>query len=50
MGKKNFELRNVKGTFDFLPEEQAVRNRIIDVLKRNFVKYGYMPIETPILN
>lgn len=48
--EKKFELRNVKGTFDFMPEEQIVRNQIVDVLKDNFAKYGYMPIETPILN
>ena len=50
MEKNNFELKNVKGTFDFLPEEQVVRNQIIETLKRNFVKYGYLPLETPILN
>lgn len=50
MKKENFELRNVKGTFDFLPQSQAIRNNIMDILKKNFVKYGYMPLETPILN
>ena len=44
------ELRNLKGTEDFLFKEQVVRNKIIDTLKQNFEKYGYMPIETPILN
>lgn len=50
MEKEKFEIRNVKGTFDFMPKEQSLRNQIVDVLKKNFVKYGYMPIETPILN
>lgn len=44
------ELRNLKGTEDFLFKDQIVRNRIIDTLKVNFEKYGYMPLETPILN
>mgnify|MGYP001137215214 FL=1 len=44
------ELRNLKGTEDFLFKDQVVRNKIIDTLKQNFEKYGYMPIETPILN
>lgn len=44
------ELRNLKGTEDFLFKDQVVRNEIIDTLKQNFEKYGYMPIETPILN
>ena len=44
------ELRNLKGTEDFLPKDQIVRNKIMDILKKNFEKYGYMPLETPILN
>ena len=44
------ELQNIKGTKDFLPEEQVIRNRITDILKQNFEKYGYLPLETPILN
>ena len=44
------ELKNLKGTEDFLPKEQKLRNKIIDTLKENFEKYGYMPLETPILN
>lgn len=50
MDNKKFEIRNLKGTFDFLPEKQYVRNKIIDVLKTNFEQYGYLPLETPILN
>ena len=44
------KLMNVKGTFDFLPKDMIIRNKIIDVLKNNFQKYGYLPIETPMLN
>ena len=40
---------NVKGTQDFLPEKQIVREEIKQVLRKNFVKYGFAPIETPIL-
>lgn len=43
------ELRNVKGTFDFLPKEMVVRNRITDILKKNFELFGYFPLETPII-
>lgn len=45
----DFELKNVKGTFDFLPEEQSVRNKIMNTLRDTFELYGYLPIETPIL-
>lgn len=44
------KLMNLKGTTDFLPKEQIIRNQITDILKRNFEKYGYLPLETPILN
>ncbi|MBE7074794.1 MAG: histidine--tRNA ligase [Clostridiales bacterium] len=44
------ELKNLKGTCDFLPNEQIVRNKIMAVLRNNFEKYGYLPVETPILN
>lgn len=43
------EIKNVKGGYDFLPNEQRIRNYIMDVLKDTFAKYGYGPIETPIL-
>ncbi|MBR3661157.1 MAG: histidine--tRNA ligase [Bacilli bacterium] len=44
------KLMNLKGTNDFLPSSQVVRNKIINILRANFEKYGYMPLETPILN
>jgi histidyl-tRNA synthetase len=44
------ELRNVKGTKDFLPEEQQLRNQIRKTLENVFEVYGCQPLETPILN
>ncbi|MBQ8892082.1 MAG: histidine--tRNA ligase [Bacilli bacterium] len=44
------KLANLKGTDDFLPESQILRNKIINTLRSNFERYGYLPIETPILN
>ena len=35
------KLMNVKGTYDFMPSDMKIRNEIIDVLRRNFEKYGY---------
>ena len=43
------KIQNVKGGYDFLPQEQKIRNYINDVLRKNFKQYGYQPIETPIL-
>lgn len=44
-----FELKNPKGTKDYLPQEQVVRRGIVRKLERIFEYYGYMPLETPTL-
>ena len=46
---KEFELKNLKGTTDYLPNEQIIRNNIINTLRNTFELYGYLPVETPIL-
>lgn len=43
------ELRNLKGTGDFMPQEQRVRQEIIRKLQDIFERYGYQPLETPII-
>jgi histidyl-tRNA synthetase len=43
------ELRNLKGTRDFMKDEQRVRNDIMKKLQAVFENYGYQPIETPII-
>ena len=47
---KEIKIQNLKGTTDYLPEEQVLRDKIINTLKSIFEVYGYMPIKTPILN
>jgi len=42
--------RNIKGAFDYLPERQRVRRDIIKILTECFEKYGFSPVETPIIN
>lgn len=36
-----------KGTRDFLPNVMVKRNYIFNTIKKAFVKYGFLPIETP---
>ena len=43
-------LSPLKGTRDYLPESQRIRARIIRTLEDTFALYGYLPVETPILN
>ncbi|MBE6998597.1 MAG: histidine--tRNA ligase [Ruminococcaceae bacterium] len=42
--------RNIKGAFDYLPERQRVRRDITKILTECFEKYGFSPVETPIIN
>lgn len=42
--------RNIKGAFDYLPERQRVRRDIVKILTEAFEKYGFSPVETPMLN
>jgi len=43
------KIQRARGTRDFKPEEKIVRQEIVDLLRSVFEKYGYNPIETPIL-
>ena len=36
-----------KGTRDFSPTEMVRRNYIFDTIKESFIKYGFLPVETP---
>ena len=36
-----------KGTRDFNPQEMVRRNYIFDIIKNIYIRYGFLPIETP---
>jgi histidyl-tRNA synthetase len=38
-----------KGTRDFGPEEVVKRQYIFDIIRNTFVKFGYQPLETPVM-
>lgn len=38
-----------KGTRDFTPDQVYKRNYLFDTIKAVFIKYGYQPIETPVM-
>lgn len=46
--KKN-QPQALKGFRDFLPEDMAVRQRVINTLREIFESYGFEPLETPAL-
>ncbi len=39
----------VKGMKDFLPEEMVRRQYVLDIIRKIFEKWGYVPLETPAL-
>lgn len=43
------KLETAKGVRDFPPEEKIVRQEVVDALKRVFERYGFSPLETPII-
>lgn len=45
--RRKFE--TVKGTYEYLPDKQVVREEIKSTLQATFIKYGFAPVETPIL-
>lgn len=47
---KKMTYQNVKGTQDYLPQDEEIRNEVKRTLEEVFLLYGCKPIETPILN
>lgn len=43
------DLSPLKGTNDHLPEEQVLREKILDIVKQVFQLYGFRPATTPII-
>ncbi|MBI2662088.1 histidine--tRNA ligase [Candidatus Woesearchaeota archaeon] len=43
------ELQTAKGVRDIPPEEKILKNKVMDTLREVFELYGFMPLETPIL-
>ncbi len=46
---ERIEPRVLKGFRDFLPEQESLRKGIIRVLEETFSRFGFVPIDTPIL-
>lgn len=44
------EPKILKGTRDFLPQDMAKRNLVMEKIRKVFEKYGYDTIETPIIS
>ena len=45
----NFEPTTVKGFQDYMPKEALLRKKIVETAEKYFKLYGFLPIETPII-
>lgn len=50
MNMRKLDYQNVRGTQDYLPEQEVVRRKIRRTLEDTFITYGCKPLETPIIN
>ena len=44
-----FEPETVKGFRDYLPPESAKRNKIKKIVRKYYKLYGFLPVETPMI-
>ncbi len=47
--KKFIKPQTLKGFRDYLPENLIAQNRIVEKIRKIFEKYGFIPLDTPIL-
>ena len=47
--EKLIQPRILKGFRDFLPEAEIIRSSLIEKLTATFRNYGYVPIDTPVM-
>ncbi len=44
-----YQPENVKGFEDYLPKESQIREKIKEIAKKYFKLYGFLPVETPVI-
>lgn len=49
MSNKIVKPSTLAGFMELLPEEQILFNRMIDIIRKNYEKFGFLPIDTPII-
>jgi histidyl-tRNA synthetase len=43
------QARTMPGTMELLPPDQIAFQRMLDTVRRNFERFGFLPIETPVM-
>lgn len=49
MGKKLVKPRTLSGFLELLPSDQILFNEMMDTIRKNFEKYGFLPLDTPVI-
>ena len=43
------QARTMPGVMELLPPDQIAFQRMLDTIRRNFERFGFLPIETPVM-
>ena len=43
------QARTMPGVFELLPLDQIAFQRMLDVIRRNYERFGFLPVETPVM-
>lgn len=43
------EPRTLTGFMELLPQDQILFNQIVDTIRKNYEKYGFLPLDTPVI-
>ncbi len=49
MEKNIVKPSTLPGFMELLPREQILFNKILDIIKKNYEKFGFLPIDTPVI-
>ncbi len=49
MGKKLVKPTTLSGFMELLPSDQILFNKMMDTIRENYEKYGFLPIDTPVI-
>ncbi len=47
--RAHLSVGRVRGTRDFLPEDEIARREIISIIEQTFIEFGFSPLDTPAL-
>ena len=49
MAKNIVEPRTLPGFMELLPKEQILFNQMMDIIKKSYESFGFLPLDTPVI-